>query len=146
VIEHLHDPLTMLLECRRVLKPGGTLVIATPNSASLGHRTFKSDWVSLDPPRHLVLFDPPTMRRLLDEAGFDVDWLVTTARGARSTWTVGRHLRRQAQWDTAAGPPSVASHVAAIPFQLRQRWMIAAGSQAGEELVVHARPRADIRR
>lgn len=142
VIEHLHEPLGTLRECRRVLKPNGRLVIATPNSASLGHRRFKSNWVSLDPPRHLMIFDPPTMRRLLDEAGFDVDWLTTTARGARSTWTLGRHLSRESVWDSASGPPSVGSHVTAIPFQLWQRLVISSGRHVGEELVVHARPRS----
>jgi SAM-dependent methyltransferase len=141
VIEHLHDPVGTLRECRRVLKPNGRLVIATPNSASLGHRHFKSNWVSLDPPRHLMIFDPPTMRELLDQAGFEVDWLRTTARGARSTWTLGRHLRREPQWDTATGPPSVGSHVVAIPFQLWQRIAISRGRQVGEELVVEARSR-----
>jgi SAM-dependent methyltransferase len=139
VIEHMHEPLDTLRECRRVLKPNGRLLIATPNSASLGHRRFGSNWASLDPPRHLMIFDPPTMRRLLDQAGFDVDWLTTTARGARSAWILGRHLRRESDWDTAAGPPSVGSHVRAIPFQLWQRIVIASGRQAGEELVVQAR-------
>jgi SAM-dependent methyltransferase len=141
VIEHLYEPLETLRECRRVLKPNGRLVLATPNSASLGHRRFKSNWASLDPPRHLMIFDPPTMRRLLDQAGFDVDWLRTTARGARSTWTLGRHLTRRPQWDVATGPPSVGSHVTAIPFQLWQRIVISSGRQVGEELVVQARPR-----
>jgi SAM-dependent methyltransferase len=141
VIEHLHEPLATLRECRRVLKPKGRLVLATPNSASLGHRRFRSNWVSLDPPRHLMIFDPPTMRRLLDEAGFDVDWLTTTARGARSAWILGRHLQREPEWDTTAGPPSVGSHVTAIPFQLWQRIVISSGRQVGEELVVQARPR-----
>ncbi len=140
VIEHLHDPLGTLRECRRVLKPNGRLVLATPNSASLGHRRFKSNWESLDPPRHLMLFDPPTARRLLDQAGFDVVWLMTTARGARSAWTLGRHLRRESRWDTTAGPPSVSSHLAAIPFQLWERIVISSGKQVGEELVVQARP------
>jgi SAM-dependent methyltransferase len=138
VIEHLHAPLATLQECRRVLKPNGRLVIATPNSASLGHRHFKSNWVSLDPPRHLMIFDPPTMRRLLDLAGFDVDWLTTTARGARSIWTLGRHLTRESQWDTGTGPPSLGSHVRAIPFQLWERVLISSGRQVGEELVVQA--------
>jgi SAM-dependent methyltransferase len=141
VIEHMHEPLDTLRECRRVLKPNGRLLIATPNSASLGHGHFGSNWASLDPPRHLMIFDPPTMRRLLDQAGFDVDWLTTTARGARSAWILGRHLGREPDWNTAAGPPSVGSHVRAIPFQLWQRIVIASGRQAGEELVVQARPR-----
>ena len=141
VVEHLHEPLATLRECRRVLQPNGRLVIATPNSASLGHHRFKSNWVSLDPPRHLMIFDPPTMRRMLDQAGFDIDWLTTTARGARSTWTLGRYLRRASRWDTDAGPPSVTSHVTAIPFQLWERVVIASGRPAGEELVVQARPR-----
>lgn len=81
------------------------------------------------------------MRRLLDQAGFDVDWLTTTARGARSTWTLGRHLSRESHWDSATGPPSVRSHVTAIPFQLWQRTVISRGRQVGEELVVQARPR-----
>jgi SAM-dependent methyltransferase len=105
VIEHLHEPLATLRECHRVLKPNGRLVIATPNTASLGHHRLKSNWASLDPPRHLMIFDPPTMRRLLDQAGFDVDWLTTTARSARSTWTLGRHLRREQHWDVAPARP-----------------------------------------
>jgi hypothetical protein len=87
-----------------------------------------------------MIFDPSTMRRLLDKAGFAVDWLKTTARGARSAWTLGRHLTRESRWDVDAGPPSVSSHVRAIPFQLRQRIVIAGGKQVGEELVVQARP------
>lgn len=34
VVEHLREPLPLLQECRRILKPGGILVISTGNVAS----------------------------------------------------------------------------------------------------------------
>lgn len=56
VIEHVHDPVGLLGECRRILRPDGKLVIITPNIASWGHAWFRSNWLALDPPRHLHLF------------------------------------------------------------------------------------------
>jgi len=64
VIEHVHDPVGLLKECRRLLKPGGLLVAITPNVKSRGHRVFGSCWRDLDPPRHLRLFSVNTLRQL----------------------------------------------------------------------------------
>lgn len=38
VIEHVFDTDTLLREARRVLKPGGKIIVTTPNVASLGRR------------------------------------------------------------------------------------------------------------
>ena len=70
VIEHVPDPVGTLAECLRILKPGGTLVLFTPNALSLGHRIFKQDWRGLEPPRHLNIFSTRSMRPLLELAGF----------------------------------------------------------------------------
>lgn len=70
VIEHVPDPVGLLRECRRILKPDGKLVLATPNTGSLGHSYLKADWRGLEPPRHLHLFSRPAMERLLSAAGF----------------------------------------------------------------------------
>ena len=70
VLEHVHSPLANLRECRRVLRPGGRIRVATPNINSWGHSRFGSDWVQLDPPRHLVMFSESALRQLLKSSGF----------------------------------------------------------------------------
>ncbi len=70
VIEHVPDPLATMVECFRILKPGGKLVLLTPNTASLSHKFFKQDWRGLEPPRHLHVFSFKSMRRALGRAGF----------------------------------------------------------------------------
>jgi SAM-dependent methyltransferase len=68
VIEHIPDPLGTLTECARILKPGGRLILFTPNVSSLSHRVFKQHWRGLEPPRHLHLFSPQSMISLLKRA------------------------------------------------------------------------------
>jgi 2-polyprenyl-3-methyl-5-hydroxy-6-metoxy-1,4-benzoquinol methylase len=70
VIEHVYDPVAILRQLHALLKPGGTLWLDTPNLGSLGARRFGPNWRDLDPPRHLVLFNPASLRRALTEAGF----------------------------------------------------------------------------
>jgi len=70
VIEHVHDPIALIRECLRILKPGGRLVLATPNMESFGHQIFERNWSHLDPPRHLQLFTMKTLRECAVRAGF----------------------------------------------------------------------------
>jgi 2-polyprenyl-3-methyl-5-hydroxy-6-metoxy-1,4-benzoquinol methylase len=70
VIEHVHDPLALLVVCQRLLKPGGGLWIETPNIQSQGHREFGAAWRGLEPPRHLVLFNRGSLKQALHAAGF----------------------------------------------------------------------------
>jgi 2-polyprenyl-3-methyl-5-hydroxy-6-metoxy-1,4-benzoquinol methylase len=70
VIEHVHDPLSMLIRCKELLTPKGELWLETPNLTSLGHEEFGIDWRGLEPPRHLVIFESSSLQSLLTEAGF----------------------------------------------------------------------------
>jgi SAM-dependent methyltransferase len=47
VIEHVPDPVACLDKCRQLLKPGGRLVVSTPNPLSLGHQRFGGTGVAL---------------------------------------------------------------------------------------------------
>jgi SAM-dependent methyltransferase len=70
--EHLREPDGALRACRRALRPGGVLWIATPNLASEGHRLFGQHWIHLQAPRHPVLYSPASVMQLLIESGFEI--------------------------------------------------------------------------
>ncbi len=72
VLEHLSAPVEMLREIRRVLTPGGVLVVAVPNSASLQARLAGQKWLHLDVPYHLYHFSLDNLSGLLSKYGFVV--------------------------------------------------------------------------
>ena len=72
VLEHLEHPVELLQELRSMLAPGGVLVVSVPNFASWQSEVFKGGWFHLDPPRHLLQFEPSTLEDCLRRAGFTV--------------------------------------------------------------------------
>lgn len=70
VIEHLPDPAAALAQAGRLLRPGGVLVLTTPNVTALEHRLFGRHWFALQPPDHLWLFSPESLKLLVTAAGF----------------------------------------------------------------------------
>lgn len=78
VIEHLWDQETFLAECLRVLRPGGSLVITTPNRL-----TFSPGQDTPLNPFHTRELAPDELADLLRAAGFRVDFLGGVHHGAR---------------------------------------------------------------
>lgn len=72
VLEHVADPRQLLRRCNTLLRPGGLLVVAAPNIASLQARITNKRWWGLDVPRHLTHFSPKVLKRALQESGFRV--------------------------------------------------------------------------
>lgn len=70
LVEHVHEPMGLLRECFRVLRPGGALWLETPNIESYGYRRYGRHWRGLEPPRHLVLFSRSSLFQALRRTGF----------------------------------------------------------------------------
>jgi SAM-dependent methyltransferase len=75
VFEHMPDPGKTLDDARRLLKPGGRLLMEVPNFGSWQARIGKAWWYHLDVPRHLLHFERAPLERLLRGHGFEpVSW------------------------------------------------------------------------
>ncbi len=72
VLEHLRDPLRLLVAVRSWLRERGVLVIQVPNAASWQARLFRRRWYGFDVPRHLTHWTEATLERALTHAGFTV--------------------------------------------------------------------------
>jgi len=135
VIEHVHDPIGILRECRRVLKPSGHLVVVTPNVNSIGHSRFQQNWYGLDPPRHLYLFSQATLLASVQKAGFQEYATWTTAANAETFALGSIGIRTGA---IMGGAVSLRRHVAAKWFQIQALIHQRQHPDAGEELVLVA--------
>jgi 2-polyprenyl-3-methyl-5-hydroxy-6-metoxy-1,4-benzoquinol methylase len=137
VIEHVHSPLEVMKECRRLTKPGGLVVMLTPNSTSYGHRVFGRHWLGLDPPRHLHLFSLHSLGLLAANAGFTDYRVFTNPALSAIPFQVSMAISRTAgyrfgQKASLVDQLRVAGHVTA------SRFLQALNSCWGEEIVIIA--------
>lgn len=93
VVEHLADPMPLLQEARRVLKPDGWLLIGTGNCSSLAARMAGSRWTYLCIPEHLSFFDPHSLKKGLTKAGFSIFKFMRIHHGLRSPSVASGWLR-----------------------------------------------------
>ena len=101
VVEHLWDLRGFLRDCARVVRPGGVLVVTTPNrpvfSPGLGRGEKPTN------PFHVEELDAEQLHDLIEEAGF-VDVVVHGLH----------HGPRIAAWESEHGTGLVAAQVAAV--------------------------------
>jgi len=72
LLEHLPQPLALLVEIRRVLKPDGRAVLSVPNPYSWVE-VFRELFGRPDPEGHLNAFTTPVMENLLGLAGMRLE-------------------------------------------------------------------------
>ncbi len=71
LIEHLNNPDAYLKWCFRVLKPGGHLIVVTPDISGMQAVLFGHEWRSAIAD-HMYLFSGRTLRRMLEKNGFKI--------------------------------------------------------------------------
>jgi 2-polyprenyl-3-methyl-5-hydroxy-6-metoxy-1,4-benzoquinol methylase len=86
VVEHLDDPARELAQVAQVVRPGGLLVVVTPDAGALVSRLLGRRWLELKrTPEHLHFFSRATLALALAGAGFrPLEWhsigKITTVR------------------------------------------------------------------
>jgi 2-polyprenyl-3-methyl-5-hydroxy-6-metoxy-1,4-benzoquinol methylase len=72
VIEHVVDLEGLLGSVRDMLRPGGIMLVAVPNFASLPSRLMRNRWYGLEPANHVWQFTRRTLSSAIERGGFEV--------------------------------------------------------------------------
>ncbi len=91
-IEHVAQPAEVLRSVRRLLKPGGKVVVVTDNTESFDFKIFKnSHWGGYHFPRHWNLFNRESLAKLAEKTGFEVEKISTQVTPVN--WVYSFHNR-----------------------------------------------------
>lgn len=71
VLEHLDEPRDVLLRLTDWVKPGGLLVLETPDAGHVSQIRTAHDYHLIHPLDHINAFSPATLTRIAREAGFE---------------------------------------------------------------------------
>jgi 2-polyprenyl-3-methyl-5-hydroxy-6-metoxy-1,4-benzoquinol methylase len=137
VIEHVEHPVELIRNCFRILRPGGTLTIATPNTDCLQHRLFNEAWLELDPPRHLHLFSLSTLAELVRKAvpgGCEIEDARSVSGNTAQISVVSRAIRREGRW--AGHRLSTRQMLEGVGFLLAEEVLKQVSPRMGEELLM----------
>lgn len=136
-IEHLFDPKKSLKECMRLLRPGGKLVVTTPNVESAAAMLFGKFWRGWEPPRHLHLFSVNALKNILLKSGFEIREIRTSSAGAAGIYRTSRTNQQKEN-----GPVSLTFRLGLIIWsyqkELEEFQAQRAGHHAGQNLLALA--------
>lgn len=137
-IEHLYEPNATLIESLRILKPGGLLVMTTPNANSIGAGEFGAFWRGWEAPRHLHLFSVESLRRLTQRAGFEVTDARTYSAGSAVVYRVSR-TNRQKQTDKLSWLDELGLLIWGYRKELQESRAQQSNPHTGQNVLIRAR-------
>ncbi|MDQ2656064.1 MAG: class I SAM-dependent methyltransferase [Bacteroidota bacterium] len=127
VIEHIEDDRSFLQEIHRVLKPGGTALLTTPNrSLSLTRN-----------PWHIREYLPHELRQLAGEIFAEVDMKGITGNSKVMTYYEEnrKSVERFTKWDFFNLQHRIPARLLRIPYEVLNRWNRNKLQSSGNELV-----------
>jgi 2-polyprenyl-3-methyl-5-hydroxy-6-metoxy-1,4-benzoquinol methylase len=140
VIEHVHDPFELIIESKRILKKNGLLIIETPNTNSWLHKyIFKENWFPLEPPRHLLMFNPTNLGNLVRKAGFQRINSKSTSRNDSWAFVVSTAIKRNGFFKVGKEKSPKFFHLFGRIFQLISWAMNLFNKDIGGEVVLIAK-------
>jgi 2-polyprenyl-3-methyl-5-hydroxy-6-metoxy-1,4-benzoquinol methylase len=134
VAEHVPQPRPLFESVRRVLAPGGALLVTCPYGDSLARRAWRARWVHLALDEHLLFWTPASLRRLARATGFAGR---ESYRIAGSPFPFGRVPDAPARGNATAAPASPPS-LQARAWSAARRLQAHAAAARWARRVVHA--------
>ncbi len=74
--EHMDEPQAIFQRLSELVKPGKILLIRTPVNKSYASKKYKTNWVDMDPPRHLLVHSRKSIELLAAKNEFTVEQVV----------------------------------------------------------------------
>lgn len=71
IVEHVQDPFIFLASLKRLLNPGGLLVLTTPDPEHSLAKIMGTKWPMLQPMQHTIIFSKSGLKSVLDQTGFE---------------------------------------------------------------------------
>jgi 2-polyprenyl-3-methyl-5-hydroxy-6-metoxy-1,4-benzoquinol methylase len=96
--EHMPNPLEMLQEIHRLLRPGNFAMIRIPVAGSYSWKKYGVNWVALDAPRHFFLHTTKSITILANKAGFQLK-TVTYDSSEYQFWGSEQYLSGMPMYD-----------------------------------------------
>jgi len=119
VIEHVDSPRRFLQAMVNRVKPGGLVVLETPNIRSMPFNLLKSRWRQFIP-EHYFFFDPDTVTRLMETAGLKVERIQSVGKYASVELVLNR-LSRYAGIARAAASLANGVGLSRLTFRINPR-------------------------